>query len=47
LHWRDEDRGRQCVMAAAIADLDIEHLVVVRSHATTTDHPEGNAGGVG
>ena len=40
LHWRDEDRGRQRVIAATIAALDVEHLVVVRSNATTAGHPE-------
>ncbi|RFZ42948.1 hypothetical protein DAVIS_02040 [Mycobacterium marinum] len=40
LHWRDEDRPRQHAIASAIAGTGIEHLVVVRSHPTTTEHPE-------
>jgi hypothetical protein len=30
LHWRDESRRRQEQIARAIADLNVEHLVVVR-----------------
>lgn len=40
LHWRDEDPARQEVIAKTIASLPVEHLVVVRSDAHTTDHPE-------
>lgn len=40
LHWRDEDRGRQATIAKTIAELRVEHLVVVRSEATTTGRPE-------
>ncbi|ETZ36164.1 hypothetical protein L842_6284 [Mycobacterium intracellulare MIN_052511_1280] len=39
LHWRDEDRGRQATIAKTIAELRVEHLVVVRSEATTTRPP--------
>ena len=40
LHWRDEDRSRQQTIAAVIANLRVEHLVVVRSGAAATDRPE-------
>jgi hypothetical protein len=40
LHWRDEDLGRQEHIAKSIADLSVEHLVVVRSDAATTERPE-------
>lgn len=41
LHWRDEDRRRQRKIAAVIANLSVEHLVVVRSQAARPpDHPE-------
>lgn len=40
LHWRDEDRGRQLTIAATVAKLDVEHLVVVRSRPDSSDHPE-------
>jgi hypothetical protein len=40
LHWRDEDSSRQHAIAMTIAALEVEHLVVVRSRATTTDHIE-------
>jgi hypothetical protein len=39
LHWRDEDPSRQENISKTIASLKVEHLVVVRSDATT-DHPE-------
>jgi hypothetical protein len=35
LHWRDESRRRQEQIARAIADLNVEHLVVVRSDVAT------------
>lgn len=37
LHWRDEQRPRQRLIARTIAELDVEHLVVV-----TTPHPESH-----
>lgn len=40
LHWRDEDRGRQETIAKTIAELHVEHLVVVRSQTTTIGRPE-------
>lgn len=40
LHWREEGEHRQQLIAATIASLDVEHLVVVRSDAATTDRPE-------
>ena len=40
LHWRDEDSNRQEHIAKKIAELKVEHLVVVRSDSATTDHPE-------
>jgi hypothetical protein len=35
LDWRDEGRRRQERIAKTIADLNVEHLVVVHSDATT------------
>ncbi|WP_074376907.1 hypothetical protein [Mycobacteroides abscessus] len=40
LHWRDEDSPRQKTIAETVASLHVEHLIVVRSEATTTDRPE-------
>ncbi|QUR69458.1 hypothetical protein [Mycobacterium spongiae] len=40
LHWRNEDCGRQFAITSAIASTGVEHLVVVRSHPTTTEHAE-------
>ncbi|MDB2192916.1 hypothetical protein [Mycobacteroides abscessus] len=40
LHWRDEERRRQQRITETLATLQVEHLIVVRSDAATTDRPE-------
>lgn len=40
LHWRAEAPGRQERIVKTIATLQVEHLIVVRSDAHSTDRPE-------